>query len=41
MRASTSIGARSGAPEKLHRWREVFGAIISLGLATMEALGQM
>ena len=35
------IGARPGAPEKLRRWRwlGVFGAIISLGLAAMEALG--
>ena len=35
------IGARTGAPEKLHRWRwwGVCGAIISLGLAAIEALG--
>lgn len=37
------IGARPGAPAKLRRWRwwGVFGAAISLGLAVMEALGQM
>jgi APA family basic amino acid/polyamine antiporter len=37
------IGARPGAPVKLRRWRwwGVFGAVISLGLAAMEALGQM
>jgi amino acid transporter len=35
------IGSRPGAPEKLRRWRSwgVFGAIVSLGLAAMEALG--
>ena len=35
------IGARRGAPEKLRRWRwwGVFGAVVSLGLAAMEALG--
>jgi amino acid transporter len=35
------IGARSGAPEKLRRWRwwGVFGAAVSLGLAAMEAFG--
>jgi amino acid transporter len=35
------IGARPGASEKLRRWRwwGVFGAIVSLGLAAMEALG--
>ncbi len=35
------IGSRSGAPEKLRRWRwwGVFGAFVSLGLAAMEALG--
>jgi APA family basic amino acid/polyamine antiporter len=34
------IGASPDAPEKVHRWRwwGVFGAIISLGLAAMEAL---
>ncbi|MDP1701252.1 MAG: APC family permease [Aestuariivirga sp.] len=34
------IGARLGAPEKLRRWRwwGVFGAVISFGLAAMEAL---
>jgi amino acid transporter len=37
------IGARPGAPEKLRRWRwwGVFGAAISLGLAAMEAFGQI
>ena len=35
-----NIGARPGAPEKLRRWRwwGVLGAVISLGLAAMEAL---
>ncbi len=34
------IGARPGASKKLRRWRwwGVFGAIVSLGLAAMEAL---
>ena len=34
------IGARPGAPEKLRRWRwwGVLGAVISLGLAAIEAL---
>lgn len=37
------IGARPGAPAKLRRWRwwGVFGAIVSLGLAAVEALGHM
>jgi len=37
------IGARPGAPARLRRWRwwGVFGAVISLGLAAMEAIGQM
>lgn len=37
------IGARPGAPAKLRHWRwwGVFGAVISLGLAAMESLGQM
>jgi amino acid transporter len=35
------IGRRPGAPDMLRRWRwwGVFGAIVSLGLAAMEALG--
>lgn len=37
------IGARPGAPAKLRRWRwwGVFGAVVSLGLAAVEALGHM
>jgi amino acid transporter len=37
------VGARPGAAEKLRRWRfwGLFGAVISLGLAAMEGLGQM
>jgi hypothetical protein len=35
------IGSRPGAPAKLRRWRwwGMFGAVVSLGLAAMEALG--
>jgi hypothetical protein len=37
------IGVRPGAPAKLRRWRwwGVVGAVISLGLAAMEAFNQM
>jgi basic amino acid/polyamine antiporter, APA family len=37
------IGARPDAPARLRRWRwwGVFGAILSLGLAAMEALGRL